>query len=258
MNAVGGDLGGGRRLGQVDRLHDLGELRLRVGADARVATRDHRVVEVDRVLAERGDVDDPCRGAAAQQRQQALGEQKAGEIVDRESQFVPVEALLTLPAIGQAGADPGVVDQHVQLLHRGLDGLRQPPDLVQRREVGQVELDPVAPWRSRISATTSSPRSASRPWTRTFAPRPASAIATLRPSPSVAPVTSAVVASIGLRESTWTANPRRRPARERPPARARSPAPRRSRAPGGISSGRGPPRGRRRDRRGCAPGGRRR
>ena len=47
VQAVGRHLRGGDRFAEVDRLHDLGELGLRVRPRSRVAARDHRVVEVE-------------------------------------------------------------------------------------------------------------------------------------------------------------------------------------------------------------------
>ena len=59
--------------------------------------------------------------------------------------------------------------------------------------VGQVRGDEVGlPPAMRISATAASPRAASRPLTRTCAPRRASRTAAARPMPLVAPVTSVV------------------------------------------------------------------
>jgi site-specific DNA recombinase len=50
-------------LGQVDREHDLRQLALRIGAVAVIAFGQHHVIEVERVLAERGDIHD-TRGRA--------------------------------------------------------------------------------------------------------------------------------------------------------------------------------------------------
>ena len=99
--------------GQIDREHDLRELALRIGAAAAVALRDHHVVEIDRVLAERSDVDDPRRRACPQQGQQQVGEQKAGEIVDGEAQLVTVLAGLPRRAF-ILRSDPGIADENIQ------------------------------------------------------------------------------------------------------------------------------------------------
>jgi hypothetical protein len=84
--------------------------------------------------AEGRDVDDAGRADSARQRQQFLGQQEAGQIVDREPQFVTVRALPPLPAVRFPRADAGVADQDVEAVagfpHRG--GERR--DL---REVGQ-------------------------------------------------------------------------------------------------------------------------
>jgi hypothetical protein len=61
MKTVDRDLRGGHPAGQFDAGHDLGELALAVGAGAGVVAFEHEVIEVDRVLADRGDVDDAGR-----------------------------------------------------------------------------------------------------------------------------------------------------------------------------------------------------
>mgnify|MGYP000243408235 CR=1 FL=1 len=52
-------------LREVDGEHDLCELALAVGAHAAVAARQHHVVEIDRRLPDRRNVDDPRRRARA-------------------------------------------------------------------------------------------------------------------------------------------------------------------------------------------------
>src|ERR1700754_1211592 len=79
-------------IGEIDGEHDLRQLALRVGAGAVVAFGDHHIVEIDRVLAERGDVDDARGRARFQQGKQQMREQESGEVVDGEAQFVPVGA----------------------------------------------------------------------------------------------------------------------------------------------------------------------
>ena len=112
---VGGEAGG-----QLVRVGDLGELALRVGAAAFVeGALEERVVEVEGGLAEGGDHHDPRGGRAFEQRQQALGEDEARQVVDREAQLDPVFALLAVGRVGQAAADPGVVDQQVEGVERG-------------------------------------------------------------------------------------------------------------------------------------------
>ena len=124
-------------LGELEAGRDLRELALPVGAGAAVAVLDHRVVEVDRRLAERGDIDDAGRGGSAQQRQQAHGQQEARKVVDREAQLVAVLAHLPLPPVGEPRSDAGVVDQHVQLRGRTADVPGQVADLVEQLKVGQ-------------------------------------------------------------------------------------------------------------------------
>ena len=130
MQAVGRDAAALELLGQVEGEHDQGELALAVGLNTAVVALEHHVLEVDRSLAGRAHVDDPRRGRALDQRQQASGEQEGCEVVDREGQLVAVGALLT----AAGGADPGVVDEHVDpgLLEQGVGKL---PDLVQRGEI---------------------------------------------------------------------------------------------------------------------------
>jgi hypothetical protein len=61
------------------------------------AAREHDVVEVDRLLAERGDVDDPRRRRRHQPIAQQRREQEPGEVVDREAQLVAVRARRACP-----------------------------------------------------------------------------------------------------------------------------------------------------------------
>ena len=79
-------------LREVVREHDLRELALAVGLDARVAPLQHHVVEVDRGLAGRADVDDPGGRRAAEQREEAADEQVPREVVDGEAELVAVHA----------------------------------------------------------------------------------------------------------------------------------------------------------------------
>ena len=73
-----------------------------------IAFGQHDVVEVERMLAERGDVDNARRRACLQQGKQQAREQKAGKVVDGEPQFVAVGTELAL--------DPGDVDPMPALL----------------------------------------------------------------------------------------------------------------------------------------------
>jgi hypothetical protein len=59
---------------EIERKHDLGELALSIGARAAVTARQHDIIEVDRVLAERRDVHDAGRLAEHQKGQQNPGE----------------------------------------------------------------------------------------------------------------------------------------------------------------------------------------
>jgi hypothetical protein len=56
---------------------------------------------------------------------------------------VAVAALLALARVGQAASDAGVVDQQVELGMGLFDFAGQVADLVELREVGQEELDPI-------------------------------------------------------------------------------------------------------------------
>src|SRR5215207_1596266 len=143
VKAVDGDLVRGDALGQLDRVHDLGELRLTVGTRAAVVAGQHRAVEIDRRLAERGHVDDPGRGAVPQQRQEPLSEQEPGQIVDGEAELIAVAALLAPPALREAGANAGVADQHVQLLMGLLDLVGERTHLAKVRQIGEMERDAV-------------------------------------------------------------------------------------------------------------------
>jgi hypothetical protein len=59
---------------EIERKNDLGELTLGIGAPARVTARQHDIVEVDQVLAERRDVHDASRLAKHHDGQQNPGE----------------------------------------------------------------------------------------------------------------------------------------------------------------------------------------
>jgi hypothetical protein len=131
-----GHAGALEALGQRHRRRDLRELALAVRAAAAVVALEHDVVEVERRLAERGDVDDAGGGAAPQEWQQAQREREAREVVDREAQLVAVAALLARALVRAAGPDPRVADQHVQLVGRVGHLVGQLPDLVERGEVG--------------------------------------------------------------------------------------------------------------------------
>ena len=122
-------------LGELEARGDLRELALPVRARPAVPALELWIVEVDRRLAERGDVDDPGRLAALQQGEEAHGQQEAGEVVDREPQLQPVPALLARGPVGTAGADAGVADQDVELVGAALDLAREPPHLLQRRQI---------------------------------------------------------------------------------------------------------------------------
>src|SRR4029077_11201791 len=98
---------------EIERKHDLGELALSIGARAAVTAREHDIIEVDRVLAERRDVHDARRLAAYQKGQQDPGEQESGEVVDGKAQLVAV--LAPLSSTGSAArADAGIGGENVQ------------------------------------------------------------------------------------------------------------------------------------------------
>src|SRR5436190_1959693 len=61
MEAVDRDGVCGEPSGEFEAGHDLGELALAVGAYSVVVALQHQIVEVDRMLADGGDVDDPSR-----------------------------------------------------------------------------------------------------------------------------------------------------------------------------------------------------
>lgn len=61
MQAVDRDLVGGQACGEFEAGRDLGELALAVGPDAAVVALQRQILEVERVLADGGDVDDAGR-----------------------------------------------------------------------------------------------------------------------------------------------------------------------------------------------------
>src|ERR1700686_1130799 len=85
--------------GEMDGEQDLGELALAIGPDAAVAVRQHHVGKVDRLLPERGDIDDARGRAGLDERQKQARQQKAREIVDREAQLEAVGADLAPGAV---------------------------------------------------------------------------------------------------------------------------------------------------------------
>ena len=90
-----------------------GELALAIGSDPLVAALQHHVGKVDRLLSDRGDVDDARRFFAAEAGQQQPREQEAREVVDGEAQLKTVGASSRRPP---AEADAGVVDEDVETL----------------------------------------------------------------------------------------------------------------------------------------------
>jgi hypothetical protein len=75
-------------------------------------------------------------GAGPQQRQEQRGQQKPGEVIDREAQLEPVGALLASAA---GRADAGVVDQDVEPVGRVPYGGGKPAHLGQARQIGPEE-----------------------------------------------------------------------------------------------------------------------
>jgi len=73
--------------------------------------RQHEVVEVERVLAEAGDVDDARRCRLLQQRKQSHRQQERSQVVDRESQLVTVGAGPPVVSVRLAGTDARVADE---------------------------------------------------------------------------------------------------------------------------------------------------
>ena len=76
--------------GEIDGEHDLRQLALRIGARAVVAFSQHDVVEVERMLAERSDIDDARRRTGLQQGQQKVSEQETGKVIHGKPQLVSV------------------------------------------------------------------------------------------------------------------------------------------------------------------------
>ena len=136
---VGVELGG-----QVEGEQDLRELALPVGAHPVVVLGEHHVAEVDGLLPDGGDVDDPGRRGGAQQRQQQPGQRVRRQVVDGEPQLVPVRALLPRAAPGHVAADAGVVHQHVEPRLRRDDLAGELPHPGEARQVRLVPAHPVA------------------------------------------------------------------------------------------------------------------
>ena len=92
MQRVDDDARTSQFLRQVDGEHDLRQLALAVSPPAAEAAHQHDVVEIERLLSGRADVDDTRRRAGLDQRQEQTRQQEPGEIVHRETQFVAVGA----------------------------------------------------------------------------------------------------------------------------------------------------------------------
>ncbi len=138
MQRIDGDAGALQLLGEIDGEHDLRQLALRICAGAAVVPGDHHVGEIDRVLAERSDIDDARRRTRLEPRQQQMRQQEAGEIVDGEAQLVPVLAGLPRRSL-VLRADAGVADQDIEALLVVEHQLGKLADIGERRKVGLVE-----------------------------------------------------------------------------------------------------------------------
>src|SRR5262249_61424993 len=101
---------------------------------AAVTARQHDIIEVDRVLAERSDVHDARRLGEHQQRQQKPGEQESGEVVDGYAQLVAV--LAHLSSTGRAArADAGIGDENVETVAVPADGAGEATHLGERGKI---------------------------------------------------------------------------------------------------------------------------
>jgi hypothetical protein len=145
VQAVDRDFAAGNAAGQLKPGHDLGELALAVGPDPAVAAFEHEVAEIERVLADGGDVDDAGRRRRPQQREQLQGEQEPGEVVHGEPQLVPVGAGAAIVPVRLAAANARVAHEHVEpvgcLAHVG----GEPAHLGQLGQVGQDRAGTVRP-----------------------------------------------------------------------------------------------------------------
>jgi len=98
----------------------------------------HHVVEIDRLLAERRDVDDARRCARAQEREQQASEKERRKVVDGEAQLMSVGAFAALPA-SRGRADPGIVHQDIEAVMILAHDMRKLAHPVERRQVGRME-----------------------------------------------------------------------------------------------------------------------
>ena len=96
---------------EIEREHDLRELALGISPPAGITACEHNIVKIDRLLAERGDVHNSGGLADHDKRQQKFCEQKSGEIIDGEAQFVAVLTNFSL-CVGAPRADAGIVDKY--------------------------------------------------------------------------------------------------------------------------------------------------
>ena len=75
--------------------------------------REHDVGEVDWLLTDRRDIDDPGCSSRLQERQEEARQQEAGEIIHGEAQFMTILARLPSGAT-PANANAGIVDEDVE------------------------------------------------------------------------------------------------------------------------------------------------
>src|SRR5262249_57886873 len=73
---------------KIEREHDLREFALGISPPAGITACEHNIIKIDWLLAERGDVHNAGGLANYDERQQQICEQKSGEIIDGEAQFV--------------------------------------------------------------------------------------------------------------------------------------------------------------------------
>src|SRR3954452_5522149 len=85
-----------------------------------------QVAKVQRMLAERGDIDDARRLACLQQGKEEVSEHKAGEIIYREPQFVALSAGPALRSLCPR-SDPRIADKDVEPVSFGEHCFSKPP-----------------------------------------------------------------------------------------------------------------------------------
>src|SRR5258708_20145591 len=136
----------GQALGQIECPSNHRQFTLPVGAHPRVAAREHNVIEIQRCLSDRSNVDDASRTRRFEQWKQPLRQKIGSEVVHRKTKFISVLTELSFRGV-LAETDSRIVHEHIKPSDIGDDLPSQLPHFSKRRKIGAVKLNPVVPGR---------------------------------------------------------------------------------------------------------------